>query len=153
MSHPARNLKRGLIVASLVLLLFLLTVPLAVQTNAAFDGCEGDPIVLLSNGDVLQMTVAIATDASHVTHIVYTVHAPDGVNLVKVFYTKGPLMDKETVQFLNDGAPDQYTTDTVVSGTVSGARVLARTKLFSNGKTSATASGYIGDTLSATVAW
>jgi hypothetical protein len=99
--------------------------------NAGLGGCRADPIVFLSNGQQVRMTVAVDTDAADVQQITYTLHAPVGTSINKVVYTGGPLQDKEQVLFYADRPANSYITDTVVASASSDVSVLASTFLTS----------------------
>jgi hypothetical protein len=87
---------------SVILMFFLGLVVEAPSVSAAVSGCRGDPIVWLSNGTKLTMIASIAADASQVTMITYTVHAPRGLSVNQVVYTGGVLAGKERVVVLFD---------------------------------------------------
>ena len=53
---------------------------LAPTANAAVVGCRADPVVKLSDGTVLDVSVAIDADVSDVSEIHYTVHGPLGAD-------------------------------------------------------------------------
>jgi hypothetical protein len=74
----------------------------AMPASAAVSGCRADPIVWLSNGTSLRMTVSIAADVSQVQMITYTVHAPRGLTVKSIVYTGGALQAKERVVMLFD---------------------------------------------------
>ena len=83
--------------------------------SAAIRSCRADPIVWLSNGDSVQMTVEVAADASDVRSIIYTLHAPAGATIDRIVYTGGALQSKEEVVFIADQPAGQYVSDTVVT--------------------------------------
>ena len=104
--------KRSLVVFFLVLA--SLAVSPVGSAMARLAACRGDPIVFLSDGSKIVITLDIATDASNVQSVVYTVHAPRGTNVKKVIYTGGGLGDWETLAFFADSAPKHYTADAYV---------------------------------------
>jgi hypothetical protein len=65
------------------------------QASAAFVKCRTDPIFLLSNGDTLNISLDISTDAANVRNATYVLHIPAGVTVKKVTYTAGGLGTKE----------------------------------------------------------
>jgi hypothetical protein len=85
------------------------------QAHAGFSSCQGDPVVSLSNGVVLDLSVSLDISASSVNQIVYTVHAPKGTKVVSVTYTAGSLQNKEVLNFVADQQSEQYLTDTFAS--------------------------------------
>jgi hypothetical protein len=75
---------RGL---ALLLSVMLGTMIPVLQAHASLHSCEGDPVVTLSNGVVLDLSVHLDIDASFVDQVVYTVHAPQGTTVTSVTYT------------------------------------------------------------------
>ncbi len=116
---------RSRLMAMLLGLLFTLLVPHA--AFAALRSCRADPIVWLSNGDSVQMTVEIAADVADVRRITYTLHAPVGVTIDRIVYTGGALQSKEEVVFVADQPRGHYVTDTVVTTRGKGIGVTANT--------------------------
>jgi hypothetical protein len=94
---------------------------------AGLGSCRADPIVFLSNGEQVRMTVAVDTDADDVQQITYTLHAPVGTSITKIVYTGGPLQDKEQVLFYADQPENSYITDTIVASASGDVTVLAST--------------------------
>ena len=60
----------------------LLAVWPAPPADAALAGCRADPLFLLSDGTILDVSVAIDTDVKNVDVIQYVVHGPRGTRLV-----------------------------------------------------------------------
>ncbi len=117
-------------VAVLGLLFFALVVVADMSpAEARFSSCATDPLVFLSNGDWVQITARIQTDASNVRQVSYTLHAPSGVTVSRIVYTGGVFAHKETFAFLNDSDSDHYETDTIVTAHVSGIKVTTTTAL------------------------
>jgi hypothetical protein len=88
---------------------------LAPTAEAAFKGCRSDPIVILSDGTILDVQAEIGTNVGNVREIHYTVHGPPGVSLVAAIRT--PLIGfrgKETFSYYDDASPGQYITETLV---------------------------------------
>ena len=142
-----RNTHRWTLV--LIVLLVLSMLPTG-QASAALVRCRTDPIFLLSNGDVLTVTLDISADASSVRNVTYVLHVPDGVTIRKVTYTAGGLGTKEMVKVYQDSPEKTYTTDTVVTTQNTGSvEVLATTRL--NGVQAETAAGYNGTHLIVTL--
>lgn len=105
---------RILVVAVVLFASFTLSSHLGRTAYAIVTGCRGDPIVRLSNGQQIQMTVEVAADASDVQEVRYTVHAPVGTSITRVIYTGGPLASKERVVFYDDLPSHHYSTETLV---------------------------------------
>ncbi len=116
---------RRLVALLLLGLAFTLLVPHG--AFAAISSCRADPIVWLSNGDSVQMTVSVNAEPAHVRRITYTLHAPAGVTIDRIVYTGGALQSKEEVVFVADQVPGQYVTDTVVTTRGKGIGVTANT--------------------------
>ena len=142
--------KRSWIVAIVFLLAIILLAGMPGAVEAALDSCRGDPIVYLSNGATVRMSVQVSTSAANVERVVYTLHAPAGTSITRIIYTGGPLKDKEQVVFRADAKPGTYATDTVVHTKAGRAAVSATTSI---GSVSRTISGYTGQHLKATLQW
>ncbi|MFO7170460.1 MAG: hypothetical protein DIU80_020725 [Chloroflexota bacterium] len=86
--------------------------------EAAVKGCRTDPIVILSDGTILDIQAAIDTSVSNVREIHYIVHGPPGVKLVAAISTPTlGFRGKETFTYYADAQPYQYVTDVVVHTT------------------------------------
>ncbi|OGO39780.1 MAG: hypothetical protein A2Z03_09585 [Chloroflexi bacterium RBG_16_56_8] len=142
--------KRSWIVAIVLLLAFVVVAGMPSTAEALVDGCRGDPIVVLSNGVTVRMSVQVSTSAANVKEVVYTLHAPAGTSIKSITYTGGPLKDKERVVFHADAKPGTYSTDTVVHAKAGRAAVSATTSV---GAVSETVSGYTGQHLRVTLNW
>jgi len=81
---------------------------------AAYGFCRSDPIVVLDNGAVLDLSTTINADVSAIKQIRYTLHAPAGTSVVRVISTDGPVDYKEKFNFQADGAPGAYGAETRV---------------------------------------
>ena len=113
--------------------------------DAGFDTCRGDPVVTLSDGTVMDVSVAIGTAASNVRYVWYTIHTPQGVAVTSVTYT--PLLDfqgKEGLMQVQDMRPGIYGTDATVWTTTKGVSVSQTTTGLVRYDT---ISGYSGDIL------
>lgn len=120
------------------------------SASAALVKCRTDPIFLLSNGDVINVTVDISTDAANIRNIHYVLHVPAGVTAKRVTYTALNLRLYETYQVYQDSAEKTYTTATVVTTRTSNrVEVLAMTRL--NSVFAKYVSGYSGERLMVTV--
>ena len=87
----------------------------APAAQAAFSSCRADPLFLLSDGTILDVQVGISTDVKNVDEIHYVVHGPKGVKLVTALATPTLGFEGlETVTYIDDGASNKYSTDTVV---------------------------------------
>lgn len=105
-------------------LLFLL--PLA-RAQAAFQLCRTDPIVTLSNGDVVSIYVEIATEPSDIERIDYKLHVAKGVTATSIVYLGAELGLVENLVVVQDGKPDEYKSETTVRGIAKSVGVTATT--------------------------
>jgi hypothetical protein len=118
---------RWLLLASLVTAL-LLAVLHAPAAQAAFSSCRSDPLFILSDGTILDVSVAIGTDVSNVEEIHYVVHGPRGVKLVTAISTPTLGFEGlETVTYIADQDAREYSTDTIVHAEVSNVTATAYT--------------------------
>ena len=115
----------GLAVLASIGLLGLWPAPAA---NAALAGCRADPLFLLSDGTILDVSVAIETDVTNVDLIQYVVHGPRGVRLVAAISTPTIGFEGlERVQYVGDQARNQFVTDTLVQTSRDAVPVAAQT--------------------------
>ncbi len=130
------------LLVTLVVLTGLWAATMPGSVSARVITCRKDPIVSLSNGKQITITVTISTDASNVTSSTYVVHAPVRTSVTKIVYTGGTSTSTtEKVVFSADLAATRYSTDTLVTTTPSGIAVSATTAI---GTVSATLSGWSG---------
>jgi hypothetical protein len=112
----------------LLLVGFAIGEPFAPISEAAAGGCRADPIVILSDGTVLDVTADIATAVSNLREIHYVIHGPRGVELVAAISTPTlGFKGKETFTYYADAAPKQYITETLVHTTYNPVGVTAHT--------------------------
>ena len=89
--------------------------PFQPVAHAIVSGCRSDPLVILSDGTVLDVSVAIDTAVSDVTEIHYTIHGPVGTAVVAVVTTPTiGFAGKETFTYYADTAPKEYVTEALV---------------------------------------
>lgn len=134
---------------TLILVGLAMSMP-TIYASAAFSRCRTDPIFLLSNGDTLNVTLDINTDAANVRNATYILHIPAGVTVKKVTYTAGGLGTKEMYKVYQDSPTKTYTTDTVLTTQNTGAVAVTATTTL-NKTYIKSASGYNGDHLIVTV--
>jgi hypothetical protein len=115
------------------------------QARAQISTSRTGPIVYLSDGEVINLAVAVTGNPGEVKAIVYTVHAPAGVQMTNVQYTGGELSKKQSVQYFADDTANTYDSDTVVYSVQNGMAVTATTKVSNAGTGSA--SGYSNQNL------
>ncbi len=85
--------------------------PLGARHAHAYGGCRSDPIVVLSNGTVLDLSATIGLDVSlvsDITQISYTLHAPAGTTVAKVVSTDGDVNYKEQFTLRTDSPAGVY---------------------------------------------
>jgi hypothetical protein len=115
MSSSKLSFKYLLMLPGVLLLGLFVSSPFVPTAAAAFKGCRSDPVVVLSDGTILDIQAEIGTDISSVREIHYTVHAPPGVQLIAAIRT--PLLGfegKETFTYIADANPREYVTETLV---------------------------------------
>lgn len=111
-------------IRGMALLLFGMLAMLAptLSAQAALSSCDGDPIVTLSNGAIVQMKVHLDISGAQVNQVLYTLHAPVGTSVESVVYTGGPLAGKEVFTLIADETSNRYDgvtfADTQVSASV-----------------------------------
>jgi hypothetical protein len=139
--------------ARLIHLFILVVIALSLpnmQASAMLVHCRTDPIFRLSNGDVINITLDIGTDAVYVRNVTYILHVPTGVFVKQVTYTAGGLGTKEMYKLYQDSPARTYTTDTVVTTQNTGlVAVTTTTRL--NATYAKSISGYNGQHLIITV--
>ena len=101
--------------------------PLAPISKAAAAGCRSDPVVVLSDGTILDISAAIDTDVSNVREIHYAVHGPRDVKVISISIPTLGFTGKETFTYYDDAAPKQYITETLVQTTYNQVNVTAHT--------------------------
>lgn len=124
-----RNQRVRAATALLMGLVFITGTWAAPSAYALASGCRSDPIVLLSNGATIDMSVALQTSVSNVDHVAYLLHLPPGVRVLAVVNTG--LLDgmRSHVEVLNDAAPDHYWTETTAYTRISNVDVTASSAL------------------------
>jgi hypothetical protein len=98
--------------AAAVLAVGLLATPMAASgAFAHLSVCRHDPVVFLSNGNMLDLTATIGDDEQNIQQIVYTIHIPRGTSVTGVQYTHGFNSVERLVAYSNDpaGTYDTYT--------------------------------------------
>lgn len=102
--------------------------PFAATSEAAVGGCRADPIVILSDGTILDITADIDTSVSNVREIHYVVHGPRNAALVAAISTPTlGFRGKETFTYYADAALKQYITETLVQTTDDRVSITAHT--------------------------
>jgi hypothetical protein len=128
MQFRRSSLKRLITLAGLLLAGLASIGPLSPTAEAAVSGCRTDPIVILSDGTILDVTAEIGTSASKVREIHYVVHGPRGVKLIASISTPTlGFTGKETFTYYDDAPARQYITETVVQTMYDNVSVTAHT--------------------------
>jgi hypothetical protein len=124
---------RSLLLTTL-LLGVLFGVSRAPAASASLGGCRADPLFILSDGTILDVSVNIGTDVGNVDEIHYVVHGPKGVQLVTALSTPTlGFKGLESVTYVADGAANQYITDTLVETSLQNISATAQTVFAGNG--------------------
>lgn len=109
-----------LLLSGVGFLLLLLTalLPFSPTAEAAVAGCRADPVIVLSDGTILDLSVDIGTNVANVAEIHYTVHGPSGVRLLAAIRTPTlGFAGRETFTYYADAQSGQYVTETLVRTT------------------------------------
>ena len=124
--HPGRTLL-GVALLSASLLAHSLVAP---ATHAAIGGCNSDPVVTLSNGDVLDLHATVDDAYADIQQVSYTLHAPVGTWVTSEVDTS-LLGGKDTFLFRADNPPNTYSATTKVTTLTPQIAVVAATELVS----------------------
>jgi len=116
--------------------------------HAAAFGCRTDPIVTLSNGDVVIIAVDIAADASQITGVSYKLHVAPDVTVLNTVYLNFGSGLAESLTVVQDGKLGEYQSDTLVTAAES---VAVNVRTLSQGSTNS-AVGTGGQTITVKVA-
>jgi hypothetical protein len=140
----SRRRGKGTLVANFfIALMLLVTFSATSQAYAARSICRTDPVVVLSDGTILEINAAIQTDISNIDHIDYVLHAPSGVKAVTIVYTDILPPINEKVILVNDSPSRTYSWATTIY-TRSGEQVNATVNALFNVLTYRTADGVTG---------
>lgn len=116
----ARRTARAL-AASLLAAMFL-----APHAQASLGGCLSDPVVILSQGVIIDLYTVIKDSTSDVQQVNYTLHVPVGLREIAIIYTSGVIGPKESFQIFADDAANTYDSVTEVNTGATGLAVKAR---------------------------
>lgn len=105
---------RRTVLCTAVLTAGLLAAPLAAPSAHAAVACRADPVVTLSNGMTLDLSLSINDTLSDVQHIAYTLHGPLGTSLTSVSFPDGTGAIS-TVTYVADDTLGNYDGDTIVT--------------------------------------
>jgi hypothetical protein len=104
-------------------LLFISFFLMAQQVGAAGIFCRSDPVVILSNGVVMDFGASIETLPWNVQEVHYELHVPVGVNLIASIHTPTWIGTVESFTFYADQPPGQYVITTIVETRADNVRV------------------------------
>ena len=129
-AFTARRTRHMLLGAALLSASLLAHALVAPATHAAIGGCNSDPVVTLSNGDVLDLHATVDDAYADIQQLSYTLHAPVGTWITGEVDTSllGP---KDTFLFRADNLPNTYSAATQVDTLTSQISVVAATELVS----------------------
>lgn len=114
---------------------------------AAAVGCRHDPIVTLSNGDIVTISVDLDADYPTVKKIEYKLHVPKGVTAASIVYQDANPNIQEKIDLPQDAKVGQYLTETKVEAPKS-VQVVVTSQYNTQ---SLTVNGKGGDNLKATL--
>jgi hypothetical protein len=122
------RLPRTAILLGILIALLFAAGPFSPTAEAAIAGCRSDPVVVLTDGTVLDVSAAIETNVANVNEIHYVIHGPVGVGLVAAIATPTlGFAGRETFTYYADAQPGQYVTETLVRTAYSSVGVTAYT--------------------------
>ena len=130
MNYLFRLVRRAVIVVGILFTGLGLGSGFAPAAEAALDGCRSDPVIYLSDGTALDLSVDIGTPVSNVATIQYFVHVPRGLHML--LYVATPTIGfqgKESFTMLYDAPAAQYSTDTLVQTRIRGVSMTSHTTL------------------------
>ena len=138
---------RTLIFVSMISCAAIFSLFFSAHAFAAAVGCRHDPIVILSNGKVVTITVDMSADAPIVKGIEYKLFVPKGVTVTNITYPGANPLILEKVELHPDLLNGQYRTETKVDAPKS---VAVKASTLIQGQ-SQNVSGLGGDTLKASI--
>ena len=100
------RLRRNRILLLLVLVL-VLAVPAVAQARIL--ACRSDPVVILSNGNILDLSAEVSTLLFNVKEVHYELHLPVGVKALLWIHTPAWLTSQETFTIISDQPANTYT--------------------------------------------
>lgn len=92
---------------------------------AALVECRGDPIVVLSDGTLVDVSANIDTLLWNVKQVHYTLHIPEGLRPVLIIRTKAWLTSQESFTIYSDNSEHAYSSSTTVQTNTSNTAVTA----------------------------
>jgi len=130
-------------------LVFVLIASQATQVAlAALPLCRSDPIILLSNGTLMDVSADVSALLFEIREVRYEVHVPAGLRAIAVISTPGWPTTIERFAIYDDNLPGHYDSTTTVrtwrSGTAVTANMLVNLRFDST-------SGVSGDALQVSI--
>lgn len=92
---------------------------------AALVECRGDPVVVLSDGTLVDVSATIDTPLWNVKQVHYTLHIPRGLSPTFIIRTKAWLTSQESFTIYSDNAAHAYSSATTVQTQTSDIAVTA----------------------------
>ena len=77
--------------------------------------CRADPVVVLSNGAVLDLELSIGDQLQDIQHIAYTLHGPVGTSMVTALYPDGTGAISTVTYVADQPGVYMYSGDTTVT--------------------------------------
>ncbi len=87
-------------------LIFVFAVPAVAQARIV--ACRSDPVVILSNGTILDLSAEVSTLLLNVEQVHYELHVPVGVTAIAWIHTPAWLTSQETFTIIADQQPNTY---------------------------------------------
>ena len=151
-AFTARRTRHMLLGAALLSASLLARSLVAPDTHAAIGGCRSDPIVTLSDGNVLDLHATVTDTYDDVDQVSYTLYVPNGVWVTSEVDTS-LLGGKEAFRYYGTKfqAPNTYSVSVQVNTGASQIPVVAATDLVGVNRTVLSTAGVSG--LSQQVLW
>lgn len=92
----------------LVLLALVFALALPTVAQARILACRSDPVVVLSNGTILDLSAEVSTLLFNVQQVHYELHVPVGVRAIAWVHTPAWLTSQETFTIIADQPPNTY---------------------------------------------
>lgn len=99
---------------------------LAPHAQASLGACLSDPVVIFTQGVIVDLHTNIADKISDVQRVNYTLHVPMGLQEIAIIDTSGLIGEQERFQIFSDNAANTYDSVTEVDTGATGLTVKAR---------------------------
>jgi hypothetical protein len=134
--------KLPIVLATLATLCAVYVMP--ATASASIGVCRSDPVIVLSNLKVLDLSAMISDSTSDLKSVTYTLHAPKGTAALLVVPTDGLVGQVEHFVFRADNPSNHYTVTTYVN---TGTRVAVTASILNLLGASGNATGYSNQNL------